>query len=88
LSIGGRAANAKEPEFAGRERKREIGKKQSKVQPSVMAVTECTYCIGDTSVVNMVRKICKIIFFEPGDTRQQWKGEAAASFVCAGIASS
>ena len=26
--------------------------------------------------------------FEPGDTRQQWKGEAAASFVCAGITSS
>ena len=25
---------------------------------------------------------------EPGDTRQQWKGEAAASFVCAGITSS
>jgi len=25
---------------------------------------------------------------EPGDTEQQWKGEAAASFVCAGITSS
>jgi hypothetical protein len=28
------------------------------------------------------------VVFEPGDTRQQWKGEAAASFVCAGITSS
>ena len=26
--------------------------------------------------------------FEPGGTRQPWKGEAAARFVCAGIASS
>jgi hypothetical protein len=30
----------------------------------------------------------KYAFLEPGDTRQQWKGEAAASLVCAGITSS
>ncbi len=46
-----------------------------------MAVTDRPLRIGDTSVVNMVRKACKKAFFEPGDTRQQWKGEAAASFV-------
>jgi hypothetical protein len=36
----------------------------------------------------MVRRASKNTFLEPGDTRQQWKGEAAASFVCAGITSS
>jgi hypothetical protein len=34
--------------------------------------------MGDTATVNMA---CKKALFEPGDTRQQWKGEAAASFV-------
>jgi hypothetical protein len=42
----------------------------------------------DTSVVNMVQRVSKKTFLEPGDTRQQWKGEAAASFVSAGITSS
>ena len=36
----------------------------------------------------MVRRVRKKAFFEPGDTGQQWNGEAAASFVCIGIASS
>ena len=36
----------------------------------------------------MAWRVRKKAFFESGDTRQQWKGEAAASFVCTGIASS
>ena len=35
--------------------------------------------LGDTSIVNMVRRACKKVFFEPGDTKQQWKGEAATT---------
>jgi hypothetical protein len=46
-----------------------------------MAVTERVFKIGDTPIVNMVRRTGKKVLFEPGDTRQQWKGEAAASFV-------
>jgi hypothetical protein len=57
-------------------------------QCPVMAVTECAFYIGETPVVNMVRRVRKKVLFEPGDTRQQWKGEAAASFVCEGITSS
>jgi len=53
-----------------------------------MAVTERHVHIGDTSVVNMVQRVRKKSLLEPGDTRQQWKGEAAASFVSAGITSS
>jgi len=52
-----------------------------------MAVTERVFRMGDTPFVNMVRRAHKYAFLEPGDTRQQWKGEAAASFVCAGITS-
>jgi hypothetical protein len=59
-----------------------------KPQTRVMTVTEHTSQIGETPVVNMVRKASKKALFEPGDTRQQWKGEAAASFVCEGITSS
>jgi hypothetical protein len=47
----------------------------------VTAVTDRQFNFGDTSIVNMVRKASKKVFFEPGDTGQQWKGEAAASFV-------
>ena len=54
----------------------------------VTAVTERSAHIGDTPFVNMVRRARKKVLFEPGDTRQQWKGEAAASFVCTGITSS
>jgi len=50
-------------------------------QTPVTAVTERVADIGDTPVVNMVRRACTKVLFEPGDTRQQWKGEAAASFV-------
>jgi hypothetical protein len=46
-----------------------------------MAVTDASLHIGDTSIVNMVRRASKKAFFEPVDTRQQWKGEAAASLV-------
>jgi hypothetical protein len=35
-----------------------------------MAVTDPRERIGDTSVVNKVRRACKKAFFEPGDTRQ------------------
>jgi hypothetical protein len=47
----------------------------------VTAVTVEILDIGDTSFVNKVRGTRKKVLFEPGDTRQQWKGEAAASFV-------
>src|SRR5208337_296577 len=46
----------------------------------VTAVTDRLRHLGDTPVVNMVRRASKKVLFEPGDTRQQWKGEAAASF--------
>jgi hypothetical protein len=36
----------------------------------------------------MVRRFRKKFLLEPGDTKQMWKGEAAASFVYAGITSS
>jgi hypothetical protein len=36
----------------------------------------------------MVQKASTKAFFEPVVTGQQWKGEAAACFVCAGITSS
>ena len=51
----------------------------------VIAVTERSVRMGDTSVVNMVQRVRKKTFLEPGDTRQLWTGEAAASFVCIGI---
>jgi hypothetical protein len=54
----------------------------------VMTVTVRTIHMGETPLVNMVRKACKNAFLEPGDTKLQWKGEAAASFVSAGITSS
>jgi hypothetical protein len=50
-------------------------------QTSVTAVTVRALNMGETAIVNMVRKAGTKAFFEPGDTRQQWKGEAAASFV-------
>jgi adenylosuccinate lyase len=53
-----------------------------------MTVTERQCELGDTPVVNMVREARNKVSLEPGDTRQQWKGEAAASFVHTGITSS
>jgi hypothetical protein len=50
-------------------------------QTPVTAVTVTIFIFGDTSIVNMVRRAGKKVLFEPGDTRQQWKGEAAASLV-------
>jgi hypothetical protein len=47
----------------------------------VTVVTASDFIFGDTSIVNMVRRARKKVLFEPGDTRQQWKGEAAASLV-------
>jgi hypothetical protein len=48
----------------------------------VTVVTDPLRRISDTANVNKVRRaIFKKALFEPGDTRQQWKGEAAASFV-------
>jgi hypothetical protein len=54
----------------------------------VTTVTDRTGCMGETSIVNMVQRASKKVLLEPGDTELQWKGEAAASFVCAGITSS
>jgi len=51
------------------------------IQTPVTVVTDRRLRIGDTVNVNMVRRVCKKALFEPGDTRQQWKGEAAASLV-------
>src|ERR1039457_5449040 len=58
------------------------------IQTPVMAVTERTPRLRETRFVNMVRRVSKKTLLEPGDTRQQWKGEAAASLVCTGITSS
>jgi hypothetical protein len=54
----------------------------------VTVVTDRNFHMGETSIVNMVQRASKKVLLEPGDTRQQWKGEAATSFVCAGITSS
>ena len=35
----------------------------------VMAVTERTFCIVDTPLVNMVRRVCTNALLEPGDTK-------------------
>jgi hypothetical protein len=51
------------------------------LQTTVMAVTVGFPDLRETSVVNMVRRASKKVLFEPGDTRRQWKGEAAACFV-------
>jgi hypothetical protein len=53
-----------------------------------MTVTVRRLDIVETSIVNMVRRARKKVLLEPGDTRQPWKGEAAASLVCIGITSS
>jgi hypothetical protein len=47
----------------------------------VTAITDREFNFGDTSIVNMVRKAGTKVFFEPGDARQQWKGEASAGLV-------
>ena len=57
------------------------GGRMSRPRTPVTAVTDRVRHIGETPVVNMVRRARKKVLFEPGDTRQQWKGEAAASFV-------
>jgi hypothetical protein len=54
----------------------------------VTAVTEPSLDMEDTRVVIMVRRASKKAHLEPGDTRQPWKGEAAARFVYTGIISS
>ena len=57
-------------------------------QTRVTAITVQPFRMGDTPFVNMVRRARKKALLEPGDTKQQWKGEAAACFVSIGIASS
>ena len=52
-----------------------------------MAVTEHLSRMCDSQAVNMVRRVSKKALLEPVDTRQPWKGEAAASLVSIGIAS-
>jgi hypothetical protein len=61
--------------------KMRVRSKRGKHAPTcVTAVTEGQTELGDTPVVNMVRGARTNAPLEPGDTRQQWKGEAAASF--------
>src|SRR5689334_15563972 len=48
-------------------------------QSRVMFVTDRPTNLGDTPIVNMVRRAVRDALLEPGDTRQQWKGEAAAT---------
>jgi hypothetical protein len=52
------------------------GFKQNK-RTCVTAVTDRYSGIGDTSIVNKVQRASTKVLLEPGDTRQQWKGEAA-----------
>ena len=40
-----------------------------------MQVTECGSDVCDTHIVNMVRKVSKKDFLEPGDTKWPWKGK-------------
>ncbi|MGA8043391.1 MAG: hypothetical protein WCA37_11350 [Terracidiphilus sp.] len=47
----------------------------------MMVITDPMTEMRETEFVNMVRGTRKKVLFEPGDTKQQWKGEAAASFV-------
>jgi hypothetical protein len=44
---------------------------------SVMAVTDPNFDLRETSFVNKVQGASTKALLEPGDTRQQWKGEAA-----------
>ncbi len=52
-----------------------------RTQTYVIAITVSWSIFGETSIVNMVRGTSKKALLEPGDTRQQWKGEAAARLV-------
>jgi hypothetical protein len=64
----------------GEELTLEYGQEKSGLS-SVTAVTDRSPDIRETSIVNMVQGTSKKVLLEPGDTRQQWKGEAATSFV-------
>ncbi len=57
-------------------------------QTPVTAVTDRRRWIGDTPIVVEAWGAGTKVPFEPGGTKQPWKGEAAACFVCAGITSS
>jgi hypothetical protein len=41
----------------------------SLIRGSVMTVTEHVFSLGDTPFVNMVRRACTKVLFEPGDTK-------------------
>src|SRR5581483_4471482 len=56
-------------------------------QTGVMFVTDRPPNLGDTPIVNMVRRAVRDALLEPGDTREQWKGEAAATSLVRGITS-
>jgi len=47
----------------------------------VTAVTDSLSNFGETAIVIIGSEGASETLFEPGDTRQQWKGEAAARFV-------
>jgi hypothetical protein len=57
-------------------------------QTPVTVVTDRSSRIGDTPIVAKAWGASRKVPFEPDDTKQPWKGEAAACFVCAGITSS
>jgi hypothetical protein len=65
----------------GSEKDRKIPEKPGfkNKRTSVTAVTDPQSLMGETSFVNMVQRACTKVLLEPGDTRQQWKGEAATS---------
>jgi len=62
-----------------------IPRRAAMIHTSVMAVTERHFAMRETQFVNMVQRVCTNALLEPGDTRQQWKGEAAARFVNKGL---
>jgi hypothetical protein len=47
----------------------------------VTNVTDGKIDLGETSSVNKVQRVSKKTLLEPGDTKEPWKGEAAAYFV-------
>jgi hypothetical protein len=53
-------------------------------QTPVTAVTESRLDSDDTPSVAMVRRAGTNVLLEPGDTRQRWKGEAAAASLVQG----
>ncbi len=87
LSIAAGAAGG--PQAGLQVQQREGGNQEEEIstgaKSGVTVVTEGKPDMGETSIVNMVRRASTKVLFEPGDTRQQWKGEAAARLVHKGL---